>query len=209
MQPDTGVKTVDENLHVLFERALGDEPATPPGDLAREAMAEGSRLRRNRRLLTGGSAAAAVAALVTIIALNVTAPGGESVRVAAVPAPGASTACVAPSTREVTSVAIYLSESVSDEQREIVRQTLTTNPRVDDFQYESHEQAFERFKALWKDDPDFVKSVGSQSLPESYRVRLVKPAYYPAFVAQIKRLGGVQDVIGMSCPEGVVQREGK
>ena len=209
MQPDTGVKTVDENLHVLFERALGDEPATPPGDLAREAMAEGSRLRRNRRLLTGGSAAAAVAALVTIIALNVTAPGGESVQVAAVPVPGATTACVAPASRSVTSVAIYLTESVSDEQREIVRQTLSTNPRVGDFQYESREQAFEKFKDLWKDSPDFVKSVGPESLPESYRVELVKPAFYPAFVAQIKRLRGVQDIVGTSCPDGAVQQEGK
>ena len=209
MQPDTGVKTVDENLHVLFERALGDEPATPPGDLAREAMAEGSRLRRNRRLLTGGSAAAAVAALVTIIALNVTAPGGESVQVAAVPVPGATTACVAPASRSVTSVAIYLSDTITDEQRLIVQQTLSTAPAVRDFRYESREQAFEKFKDLWKDSPDFVKSVGPESLPESYRVELVKPAFYPAFVAQIKRLGGVQDIVGTSCPDGAVQQEGK
>jgi cell division transport system permease protein len=206
MQPDTGVKTVDQNLHVLFERALGDEPTPPPGDLAAEAMTAGSRLRRNRRLLAGGSAAAMVAALVTIVALNVTAPGNESVRVAAVPpVPGATTACISPTVGDVTSVAIYLTDSATDQQRLTVQQKLGNDPSVHTFRYESRAEAFEKFKQLWRDSPDFIKSVGPDSLPESYQVDLVKPAQFGAFVARFKGLAGVQDVVGTTCPP----REGK
>jgi hypothetical protein len=57
---------VDQNLRVLFERALGDEPVPSPGDLAQEAMVQGTRLRRRRSLLAGGAAAGVVAVFATM-----------------------------------------------------------------------------------------------------------------------------------------------
>ena len=48
---------------------------------------------------------------------------------------------------------------------------------------------------LWRDSPDFVKSVGPDSLPESFRVKLKNPEQYQEFADQIKGLPGIQDIV--------------
>ena len=48
---------------------------------------------------------------------------------------------------------------------------------------------------LWRDSPDFVKSVGPDSLPESFRVKLKDPEQYKAFADQIQGLPGIQDIV--------------
>ncbi|MEH1166164.1 hypothetical protein V6V47_12335 [Micromonospora sp. CPCC 205539] len=58
---------MDQNLHLLFDRALADEPVPPPGDLAARAMATGAGLRRRRH----GLLAAGAAGVATILALGV------------------------------------------------------------------------------------------------------------------------------------------
>ncbi|MCW6003783.1 hypothetical protein K1W54_04200 [Micromonospora sp. CPCC 205371] len=59
-----------DSLRTLFDRALVDEPPQPPGELAREAMASGRRLRGRRRMLAGGGAAGVATALVAVIAMS-------------------------------------------------------------------------------------------------------------------------------------------
>src|SRR5689334_15862573 len=69
-------------------------------------------------------------------------------------------------------VSIFLREDVTAAQRASIEQLLSTNPLVAEKTYESREQAFEKFKVLWRDSPDFVKSVTPDSLPESWRGKL-------------------------------------
>ena len=92
-------------------------------------------------------------------------------------------------------VSIFLREDVSEAQRAAITQAIDTNPLVLNKEYESREQAFEKFKVLWRDSPDFVKSVGPDSLPESFRVKLKDPEQYEAFADQIKGLPGIQDIV--------------
>ena len=195
---------MDQNLHVLFERALDDEPVPPPGDLAAAAMADGSRRRRRRRLLAVGSVTAMIASLVTIVGLSLTSPAEQSVQVA-----GAKTACVAMSHQPVTSVAVYLVPEITDQQRLDLQGWLGKDPRVREVRYESREQAFQKFEALWHDSPEFAKSVGPRSLPASFQVELVKAAQYRGFVAGLKGVAGIQDVVGQPCPASSTPREGK
>jgi cell division transport system permease protein len=92
-------------------------------------------------------------------------------------------------------VSIFLREDVTEAQRTAINQAIDTNALVLSKTYETREQAFEKFKVLWRDSPDFVKSVGPNSLPESFRVKLKDPEQYQAFADQIKDLPGIQDIV--------------
>jgi cell division transport system permease protein len=92
-------------------------------------------------------------------------------------------------------VSIFLDEKVTDGQNATIAQTIDQSPLVASKTYESREQAFEKFKVLWKDSPDFVNSVGPESLPASYRVKLKDPEQYKQFATQVQGLPGVQDIV--------------
>ena len=92
-------------------------------------------------------------------------------------------------------VSIFLRSDVSDAQRSAIDQSISSNPLVADKTYETREQAFIRFQQLWADSPDFVKSVGPNSLPESFRVKLKDPEQYKSFADQMKGMEGIQDII--------------
>jgi cell division transport system permease protein len=92
-------------------------------------------------------------------------------------------------------VSIFLDEKITDGQSATIAQTIDQSPLVASKTYESREQAFEKFKVLWRDSPDFVNSVGPESLPASYRVKLKDPEQYKQFAAQVQSLPGVQDIV--------------
>ncbi|WP_433301203.1 permease-like cell division protein FtsX [Actinoplanes sp. CA-030573] len=92
-------------------------------------------------------------------------------------------------------VSIFLRSDVTEAQRNAIDQAITNDPLVKDKTYESREEAFARFQQLWADSPDFVKSVGPNSLPESFRVKLKDPEKYKTFADKINGMPGIQDVI--------------
>jgi cell division transport system permease protein len=92
-------------------------------------------------------------------------------------------------------VSIFLRTDVTDAQRNAINQAIDASPLVASKAYETREQAFEKFKELWRDSPDFIKSVGPDSLPESYRVKLKNPEQYKTFADQIQGQQGIQDIV--------------
>lgn len=92
-------------------------------------------------------------------------------------------------------VSIFLREDVTEAQRAAITQAIETNALVKEKTYETRQQAFEKFKVLWQDSPDFVKSVTPDSLPESFRVQLKDPEQYETFANAIKDLPGIQDIV--------------
>jgi cell division transport system permease protein len=92
-------------------------------------------------------------------------------------------------------VSIFLRTDVTDAQRQSIDQALTSNPLVASKTYETRQQAYDKFKVLWQDSPEFIKSVGPDSLPESYRVKLKDPEQYKTFAAQIQGQQGIQDIV--------------
>jgi cell division transport system permease protein len=92
-------------------------------------------------------------------------------------------------------VSIFLRSDVTEAQRANIDQAISSNPLVSDKTYETRKEAFDRFQQLWADSPDFVKSVGPDSLPESFRVKLKDPEKYKEFADQISGMAGIQDVI--------------
>ncbi|MEU8814948.1 permease-like cell division protein FtsX [Actinoplanes sp. NPDC048796] len=92
-------------------------------------------------------------------------------------------------------VSIFLKSEVTEAQRQAIDQAISSNPLVAERTYETREEALKRFQKLWQDSPEFVKAVGPNSLPESFRVKLKDPEQYKTFADQIKGLQGIQDVI--------------
>jgi cell division transport system permease protein len=92
-------------------------------------------------------------------------------------------------------VSIFLRSDVTEAQRSAIDQAISDNVLVADRSYETREQAFARFQTLWADSPDFVKSIGPNSLPESFRVKLKDPEQYKTFADQIQGMAGIQDII--------------
>ena len=92
-------------------------------------------------------------------------------------------------------VSVFLRTDVTDAQRQAIDQAISTNPLVASKTYETRDEAFKRFQELWQDSPDFVKSVGPNSLPESFRVKLKDPEKYKTFADQMQGMQGIQDII--------------
>jgi len=92
-------------------------------------------------------------------------------------------------------VSVFLRPDVTDAQRQAIDQSITSNPLVAGKTYETQKEAYDRFQQLWSDSPDFVKSVGPNSLPESFRVKLKNAEKYKEFSDQIKGQQGILDVI--------------
>src|SRR3712207_3232992 len=92
-------------------------------------------------------------------------------------------------------VSIFLRSDVTEAQRSAIDQAIASDPLVKEKTYETREQALERFKTLWADNPDFVKSVGENSLPESFRVKLKDPEQYKTFAGKMQGMQGIQDII--------------
>jgi hypothetical protein len=198
---------MNPNLREQFDRAVSDDPGLDVAGLAHAAIAAGGRVRRRRRTMavTGVAAGVLAAALIA---------GGLSLRsVATRPATQAlATQAADLSMRAMTIEAaagcqvpkaegsLFPVLDVTEQQRTAIRAALEADSRVTDLSYESQQQAYEKFVALWKDSPDFVASVTPEQLPESFRFHLTDDSLGPAVVADYQRMAGVQDIVGFDCP---------
>ena len=191
---------MEQNLPDLFERALAGEPVPPPGDHAQQAMAHGRRIRRRRRLLVGGSTAAVVLAATLTVNLIVS-PGAPppTVSPAAAAAMPADPGCRWPVRDDASDIWIFLAPDVTDAQRTALRDALRADPAVRDLRYESRQQAFERFKLLWRDDPHLVSRGGPQQLPESFQLRPADPAEFRRLAETFRDRAGVAELVGRTC----------
>lgn len=101
-----------------------------------------------------------------------------------------------------TQVSIYLVDDISEAQRGEVRRKLNEIPVVEGVEFESKEQAYERFQEWFKDSPDFVRNVSPDKLPASYRVSLADDGEF----AQVRDsfCSGQVDASGnLTCSPGI------
>ncbi|SBT49256.1 permease-like cell division protein FtsX [Micromonospora auratinigra] len=194
---------MDQNLHVLFERVLGVEPAPPPEDLAREAMTAGTALRR-RRGLAVGAVTGFVTVVATLVALNMT-PTREvtpPVVAAGALAPSALADCDRRTGREATEVRVFLRQEVTDRQRLELQDALRSDARVRTVTFQSREAAYAAFKERYRDSPDLIAAVTPEQLPEAFHVTLARAADFSRFVVSFHDASGVDEIMGGPCPTG-------
>ncbi len=76
------------------------------------------------------------------------------------------------------------------EQRSAIESQLDSDPLVDHYSFEDKDAAYEKFKVLFASTPDLVELTKSESLPESYRVKLIDPNTFEQFEAKYQRFIG-------------------
>ncbi len=91
-------------------------------------------------------------------------------------------------------VSIYLKRDVSQAQREQLQQQIAAKPEVEEVFYESQAEAYARFKKQFKDSPALVDNVTADSMPESFRVKLVDPKQFAVISDEFSTKPGVEAV---------------
>lgn len=91
-------------------------------------------------------------------------------------------------------VSVWLNSDISAADRDAVRSGLAGIDTVDGVKYESREQAYERFKELFKDSPDLVESVTPDSLPESFYFMTKQAEFDCGILDPVADLPAVDDI---------------
>lgn len=86
-------------------------------------------------------------------------------------------------------------QDVTDQQRQTLKAQLEKMPQVSGVQYESKQQAYERFKDRFAGSPGFVESTREGDIPDSFRVKLKNPEEYKAVAQAMLGQPGVDTVI--------------
>jgi cell division transport system permease protein len=81
-------------------------------------------------------------------------------------------------------VSIFLADDVTDEQRSTIETRLKDSSEVKSYIYESKDEAYERFKQQFSQQPELVDNTPPDALPESFRVELINPERYEVIKAE-------------------------
>lgn len=84
-------------------------------------------------------------------------------------------------------------QDVTDEERELIKETLTSSPQVAEVYHESKEEAYAAFQRSFKDSP-VANSLRPEQMQESFRVKLANPEEYQEVVSKVAGLPGVEKV---------------
>ncbi len=95
-------------------------------------------------------------------------------------------------------VSIYLKDDINARQREAVTTQLDASPEVAGYQFLTKEQAYERFKKLFRGNPNLVAQATPEDLPATYLVRMRDPERYTVLEQQFGKAAGIDQVQGQS-----------
>jgi len=95
-------------------------------------------------------------------------------------------------------VSIYLKDTITTPERTGLTTQLDSSPEVADYQYLTKQQAYERFKKLFKGNPNLVAQATPDDLPATYLVRLNNPERYTVIKQQFNGMPGIDEVQGQS-----------
>lgn len=89
---------------------------------------------------------------------------------------------------------VYLADGVTVDQQQALADRLSTDPAVEDFVYETQEQAFERAKKLYADSPGLLEGLGPEVAPAAFHAKLVDPTRFAEVAADYRLQPGVDSV---------------
>jgi len=100
---------------------------------------------------------------------------------------------------EEVEVSMFLkAEGTTAEQKAAIEADLHSDPLVANVDFETKDQAYEKFKVLFASAPDLVNLTKSESLPESYRIKLKDTNTFDTFEAKYSKYvgdGGVEVIV--------------
>lgn len=97
-------------------------------------------------------------------------------------------------------VSVYLCDdsncpAITEDQQDQLREELEANPLVDEVFYESKEAAYANFLEYYADLETMAQNVGPDTLPASFRIKLVDPNDAAALRAQYEARPGVEQIV--------------
>src|SRR5919109_3909926 len=98
-------------------------------------------------------------------------------------------------TTEKVEVAVYLSDTISLADQNRLQQMIQQMPEVSSVRYESKQQAYERFKHIFSNQPALTQNVSANALPASFRVKLKDPSKYDVVAARLQGQPGIDQVV--------------
>ncbi|MEV7627037.1 hypothetical protein [Actinoplanes sp. NPDC089786] len=203
------------DLQDQFRLAVSDDPGADLGELARNAMTEGGRIRRRRRRVgVAGVAAGVVVAMAVAGAVSyasgpaeVAAPvAAEPVRMTLVASADCEPQVV---TRDATDAVIVVGPETApppepgrlaeaEKMAPKVQSALEGDARVQKMRLETREETFEKLKQEAAKFPD-LGPLSIDSVLPMLRVRLADAAEYADFRAEYMARNDVLDVTGFIC----------
>jgi cell division transport system permease protein len=96
-------------------------------------------------------------------------------------------------------VSIYLQDTATAPQREAISSQLDGSPEIASYQFLDKDAAFERFRKLFRNNPQLLANTTKDDLPATYLVRMKDPERYTVLAQQFPAgKGGVDQVQGQS-----------
>lgn len=98
-------------------------------------------------------------------------------------------------TTQKVEVAVYLTDDVSPAQRDRLQRKLVSMPEVASVEYESKQQAYQRFQEIFANQKDLVQNVRPDALPASFRVKLENPEEFEVVAARLEGEPGIEQIV--------------
>ena len=91
-------------------------------------------------------------------------------------------------------VSVYLLDSATPNEIETLEQQISQYPEVQRIHFVSKADAFEEFKKIYRNQPEFYESLPEDALPASLRIKLVSADQAEEVAARIEGAPGVEEV---------------
>jgi cell division transport system permease protein len=91
-------------------------------------------------------------------------------------------------------VAVFLANEITPDERASIRNDLNEMPEVGGVIYETKAEAYERFKELFRDEPEIVRNTSPNALPESFRVKLKDPDEFEVVRDRLQGRPGINQI---------------
>jgi cell division transport system permease protein len=92
-------------------------------------------------------------------------------------------------------VAIFLTDKVTDDQRQAIEDALSKDPLVKSKLHETKDEAYRRFREQFKEAPELVSGTKADQLPESFRVKLTDPSKFDQIRQKYQSYPGVEEIV--------------
>ena len=91
-------------------------------------------------------------------------------------------------------VSAYLLDDATQEEIRALEASISDYPEVENVTFVSKQQAFEDFKKIYEDQPEFWQNLPEDALPASFRIKLTDANYAQTVAARIEGAPGVDEV---------------
>ncbi|MGH2683748.1 MAG: permease-like cell division protein FtsX [Actinomycetota bacterium] len=91
-------------------------------------------------------------------------------------------------------VSVFIRDAASTDQIKALGEKIAVMPEVQEVFFESREEAYGRFRNLFRDSTALIENVGADAMPQSYRVKLKDPEKFAVIRARLAGDPTVEEV---------------